>query len=190
MQREAIFIDGSYLDTIVKIELKDRRLNYSSFIRSLKSDKYEHLRTYYYHCRSLSKSEGGRSEEIRNKMNKFFSGLEKIPKFELKFGELKIYNGVPKQKGVDVQLSVDLVRLSCRRHIQKAIVVAGDQDFKPAVQAAKDAGVLVKLIYFPQSISDELLKTCDELKMLQRKMLEKHCYKGNNKDEQSGSIES
>lgn len=167
MQREAIFIDGSYLDTIVRTELKDKRLNYASFIRSLRSDKYEHLRTYYYHCRPLSKSEGGGSEDIRKKMNKFFSGLEKLPKFEIKFGELKIYNGFPKQKGVDVQLSVDLVRLSCRRHIQKAVIVAGDQDFKPAVQAAKDAGVLVKLIYSPKSISDKLLKTCDESKMVQ-----------------------
>ena len=52
---------------------------------------------------------------------------------------------------------------------------------KTPMQAAKDAGVLIKLIYSPQSISDELLRTCDEVKMLQRKMLEKHSLEGKRK---------
>lgn len=179
LQREAIFIDGSYLDIIVKAAIGEKRLNYAKFVKAIRTNKYEHLRTYYYHCRPLSKSQGGGSEEIRKKMDKFFASLEKLDKFEVKFGKLQKFGGKLKQKGVDVQLSVDLVRLSCGRHIQKAILIAGDQDFKPAVQAAKDAGVLVKLAYSPQSISDELLKTCDESKKLEQSFLEKNCLDKN-----------
>ena len=42
-----------------------------------------------------------------------------------------------KQKMVDVLLSVDLVRLSWSKQIQAAILVAGDSDYVPAVEAAE-----------------------------------------------------
>jgi len=70
------------------------------------------------------------------------------------------------QKRVDVLLSVDLVRMSWDHQIEKAILVTGDSDFVPAIQAAKDAGVLTVLYYsraHPKvSALDELLYACDE----------------------------
>jgi len=66
-----------------------------------------------------------------------------------------------KQKMVDVLLSVDLVRLSWSKQIQAAILVAGDSDYVPAVEAARDAGVLV-ILYYKKPVHNELLEVVDE----------------------------
>jgi uncharacterized LabA/DUF88 family protein len=46
--------------------------------------------------------------------------------------------------------------------IRKAVIVTGDSDFLPAIEAAKEAGVLVTLYYSQSSIHDELLSAVDE----------------------------
>jgi uncharacterized LabA/DUF88 family protein len=46
--------------------------------------------------------------------------------------------------------------------IGKAVIVTGDSDFLPAIEAAKEAGVLVTLYYSQSSIHDELLSAVDE----------------------------
>ncbi len=60
-------------------------------------------------------------------------------------------------------LTVDLVRLSCERQIQRAVLIAGDSDFVPAIEVAKDAGTIVQLYHAdsPRPHS-ELLRACDD----------------------------
>ena len=58
-------------------------------------------------------------------------------------------------------LGVDLVNLAARSQIAKAILIAGDSDLLPAVQAAKECGVLVHLYHGTKPHKD-LLDTCDE----------------------------
>jgi len=77
------------------------------------------------------------------------------------------------QKGVDVLLSVDLVRLSWSKTIDKAVLVTGDSDFVPAVQTSKDAGTIVELYYSEsQHVSDELFQACDERHPISKALLE------------------
>ncbi len=51
-----------------------------------------------------------------------------------------------RQKGVDIKLALDLVRLAERGAISHALVLAGDSDFVPAVEIVRDSGVLITLI--------------------------------------------
>jgi len=78
------------------------------------------------------------------------------------------------QKGVDVLLSVDLVKLSSSNKIDKAVLVSGDSDFVPAVRASKDAGVMVELFYSKgQNISNELYQICDDRFVITQDMIDK-----------------
>jgi len=70
------------------------------------------------------------------------------------------------QKRVDVLLAVDLVRMSSGRQIEYAYILAGDSDLVPAIQVAKDQGVVVGLYYKSGTAQDELLQTVDESYML------------------------
>ena len=66
------------------------------------------------------------------------------------------------QKGVDVLLGTDLVKLAAKQSISTAILIAGDHDFVAPVKSAKEEGVLVKLFYRPGTVSSELLTLSDE----------------------------
>lgn len=67
------------------------------------------------------------------------------------------------QKMVDILLAVDLVQLSVQHQIQRAVLLANDSDFVPAIQIARNAGTVVELYYhIPPRPHDELLQACDE----------------------------
>jgi len=95
-------------------------------------------------------------------MDKFVYTLKKLPRFDVKLGRLECIGGEFVQKRVDIAMAVDMVRLSCGRMIGKAIVVTGDSDFVPAIEASKESGVVVILYYSPSSVHDELLLSVDE----------------------------
>ena len=78
------------------------------------------------------------------------------------------------QKGVDVLLSVDLVRLAWSGKITKAIIVTGDSDFIPAIKDVKDAGVIVEL-WHGQNMgpTKELFQICDERHKIVKDIIDK-----------------
>jgi uncharacterized LabA/DUF88 family protein len=98
---------------------------------------------------------------------KFVKSLVQLSKFEVRLGRFqKIQNLISAdyvQKGIDVMLAVDLVKMSWSKQIDKAILLAADSDFIYAIQAAKDAGVLTKLCYSDKhKVYDPMLDVFDE----------------------------
>lgn len=61
-----------------------------------------------------------------------------------------------------------MVQLAATRQIQKAILVAGDSDLLPAVEATKQLGVVVSLWHGPygdgraNTVHRELWEACDD----------------------------
>ena len=118
-------------------------------------------------------------ERYKNSM-KFMNAIKRIPHHEVRLGKLKKTRDGFEQKRVDVLLSVDLVRMSWGKQIDTAIFIAGDSDFVPAVQAAKDAGVVVILYYavclgrdghITTSAHDEPKYACDECIVIDQNMI-------------------
>ena len=71
-----------------------------------------------------------------------------MPRFEVRLGKLAPRDGEFEQKGVDVLFSVDIVRMSWAKQIERVILITGDSDFIPAVNAARETGVIVELYYY------------------------------------------
>lgn len=97
---------------------------------------------------------------------RFFSALKMSPRFEVRLGRLKKGtddSGRPvyEQKGVDVLLSIDLVKLAATNQIDRAVLVSGDSDFVPAIKMAKES-INVSLYYYPRTVHNELLQVCDD----------------------------
>jgi len=160
--RAAVFIDGAYLTKILDVDFGKPKIDLARFSYIL-CGNYERLRTYYYNCMPYQSCPSTDEESRRfASMDKFVYTLRKLPRFEVKLGRLGRVGGEFVQKRVDIALAADLVRLSCGRMIGKAVIVTGDSDFLPAIEAAKDAGVLVTLFYSESSIHDELLSAVDE----------------------------
>ena len=165
--RVAIFIDGAYLDFVLREEFHDARIDYQALSNLLAGDG-EILRTYYYHCPVYQGNPPTQDERQRYAAQRqFFSALENIPRYTVRLGRLAYRgndeHGRPKfeQKRVDILLGVDMVLLAAKHAVQDVVLVAGDSDFIPAVEAAKSEGLLVRLYHGANRHSD-LWQLADE----------------------------
>ena len=156
MQRVAIFIDGGYLEKILKYNFKCRTLNFEAFCNKIVktiSPNADILRTYYYNCLPYKSSPPTPQEAQRfAKRQIFYTSLNTISYFEVRLGKLarrKDAQGNIKfeQKLVDVLLSVDLVQLASKGRITDAVIVGGDSDFEPAIQMAKNESTVIWLFH-------------------------------------------
>lgn len=148
MYRVAIFIDGGYVEKFLRNEFNFASIDFSTLPLEIArhiSPDIDVFRTYYYHCQPYKSSYPTPEEEYRfSQRQSFFDALKKLSRYIVKFGRLARH-GPDKdgaysfeQKMVDVLLSVDLVRLSARGAITHAAIIAGDSDFVPAIEAAKE----------------------------------------------------
>jgi uncharacterized LabA/DUF88 family protein len=155
MPRTCVFLDGGYFQKVLEREFDRARVDFS-VIGPVLAERYEPLlRTYYYNCPPY---QGGtptpRERELVRNADRFYYSLRQIPNLEVRLGRLE-FRGISRetgepifeQKRVDIQLAVDLLTLAHSRQIASAVVVAGDSDFIPAFQAAKDLGVRIVLLH-------------------------------------------
>ena len=166
MDRCAVFIDGGYLTAILR-QKGSPKIDFKKLSERL-SVNMTHLRTYYYTAMPFQSDPPTVDEkQMYSRANRFVNRLKKIPRFEIKLGRLQKTRdgGQDKyaQKGVDMMLGVDLVRMSWDKQIQRAVIMTADSDFVYAVQAAKDAGVITQLYYSSElSVNQSLLDMFDE----------------------------
>jgi uncharacterized LabA/DUF88 family protein len=92
---------------------------------------------------------------------------------KLRLGNL---NARGQQKGVDAQIRADMEALARHRAITDAILIAGDEDMVPAVEAAQAYGVLVHLWGveppFGTNQAERLVWEADTVEVLDRAFLE------------------
>ena len=173
--KTAIFIDGVYIG---KFQIQNgKQISFEKLNEELTKDEFR-VRTYYYTCMPyLSDPPKKEEQELYNRVKKFHEAIDKIPRFEIKLGRLQKIDGKFKQKGVDMQLGVDLVQMSASKQIDKAILIASDSDFVYAIEKAKSEGVVTTLVYFKENeLNPTLLKAADEKLKLDDAFLTKILY--------------
>ena len=175
--RVAIFIDGSYLNQVLIHEHNRAKIDYSALSTKLAGDS-EILRTYYYDCPPYQSRVPTQDEKDRySSWRKFFDALDTLPRFTFRLGRLayrgKDDDGKPVfvQKRVDLLLGIDLVSLAAKHLIQEAVLVAGDSDFVPVVEAAKAEGVLVRLFH-GESPHQDLWRAADERTLISDELIQ------------------
>lgn len=67
------------------------------------------------------------------------------------------------QKGIDVQISLDVGQLVHQKSVDSLIFITGDSDFVPIMNHARQQGVLVYLCHLGRPLSQELLAANDML---------------------------
>lgn len=181
--RAVILIDNGYLSAILRDEFSSTRLDYLKLSNSICSN-YQRLRTYIYDCMPYQNDPPTQQQKnLFAGKQRFFDSLTKLASFEVRFGRQRPRGHNFVQKGVDVWLSVDMVRLSAKGQVHKIFLIAGDGDFVPAVQTAKNEGVSVKLFHsgsfttLPNGkrqpkFSNELWQTCDERQVINQQLID------------------
>jgi len=168
--RAAIFIDGAYLLSFLKKHNTDVQYNKLAeyLLKPLRQTiPIDLLRCYFYYCAPWMSPEPTESEKRRmEEHDTFMDEITNLDRWAVRLGKLqRRWDGSKEyfeQKRVDVLLSVDMVRHSAAGHIQHVIVLAGDSDFIPAIEATKESGATVTLWYGDDhTINKDMLDLAD-----------------------------
>jgi len=173
--RLMIFIDGSNLYHSLKGHFKRTDIDIGKFVQKL-LEKRRLVRIYYYNAIVGRREEPDRYRD----QQAFFASVNAIPYCELRLGRL-VYinwpNAPPYEKGVDIQLTTDLLTHSFKNNYDVAVLVAGDSDYVGALQAVKDNGKNVEVALFgKERTSRPLREVADKVITLDRRLL-KGCWK-------------
>lgn len=163
-EKSAIFIDGGYINRILKNYFNEPDIDYLKLCEMICNKcEVNRLRTYFYHCLPIVRKDNQEDIIKQANMERFLAKLKRLPRFEVKLGKLQIIGGQFKQKMIDVLMSLDITNMCYENQIQHAILIAGDSDFIPAIKRAKDYGAIIHLFYHPKSVHNEILDEIDEL---------------------------
>lgn len=83
-------------------------------------------------------------------------------------------NGVFREKGVDVQMAVDLVRGAYQNEFDTAVLVSSDNDLIPAIKAVKEEGKGIEYVGFSHRPSFGIMKHSDIRTLLKKEDLEQY----------------
>ena len=75
------------------------------------------------------------------------------------------------EKGVDVQIAVDMVRGAIKNEYDICYLISSDTDLLPAVQTAKDEKKKIVYVGFENFISRALTKNCSSYLILKKKQI-------------------
>lgn len=162
MAGEYLFIDGGYFQRVWD-DLNKQWFNGTAEIM------YPHLggafkKVFYYDALPAAK-DGESAEEFsaREKAkHEFFNSLRSLDGWHVYEGISKRAKGErPRQKEVDVLIAVDMLTHTHRKNTSGLAFIAGDQDFRPLVDAVVREGMYVSLWYAKGSIAEDLKNTAD-----------------------------
>lgn len=183
MDRIAIFIDGGHVGKLWKEHFGIRggyaAIDYQKLVRWI-SGSSEVLRAYYYDCLPYQSAEPSQRErDMLSGKQRFFFALEKIPRFCVRQGKLVFRGYVCKkrkpsfiQKRVDLRLGLDLGSIVTTGKVEKVALIAGDSDFIPAIEFAREKGVITLLVHGPfGTYHKDLWQAADDRKEITQKVV-------------------
>lgn len=168
MVREAaILIDGGYLDNVNRDFFSSARIDFLKFSEEISTQYLSGMpifRSYYYDAPPWNGA--GADPKWVGRRNSFHSAISKLDGYMLRMGRLKkIANNPLKfvQKGVDVLIAIDIVKLSNQPNISHIVLISGDTDLAPAIKVASDNYKKILFIHSPNAscFSAELLQLAD-----------------------------
>ncbi len=181
MSRVMIFIDAQNFYNCVCDTLGDdrngRNIDYPKLVEELIGDR-DLIRVYFYDALPPSRNQSGKQ--------RFLDYIEALPYFRVVLGNVVRRDPGPddfcphckkkltpryEQKGVDVRLAIDMVKLAIGNTFDVAILISGDSDFVDAVQLVQDHGKQVELAFMRENCARELRDTCDTARLFNREFM-------------------
>ncbi len=164
-QRCLILIDGSNF----YFKLKDLKLhnllqfNFEKFAQFLtRSGKFVGA-TYYV---GRVRQDGTKhADKLLANQQKLLATLRNHS-FQYSLGYLLKSDGVYHEKGVDVQIAVDMLVAAYEDKCDRIILVSSDTDLAPAIKKAQEKGKIVEYVGFSHKTSVAMVRFCKESHVL------------------------
>ncbi len=158
-----LFIDGEYLRQRHREVMRDffgveGELELSPIMQQARAS-----RAYFYdaidYARRPDETEKAWEARVAS-LEQFFSYVRSLSGFHVRPGSVRP-GKKREQKEVDVSLAVDMMEHGFNGSMSKAVLIAGDVDFRPVVEALVRHGVFVDVWYHPNSFAPELPGAAD-----------------------------
>ena len=75
------------------------------------------------------------------------------------------------EKGVDVNIAVDMLVASYEKRCDRTILVSSDTDLIPAIKKVREKGTIVEYVGFSHQPSVALVANCSESRLLKKEDL-------------------
>lgn len=166
-KRCIILIDGSNF----YFKLKDLKLHclinfdFSKFIKMITA-KNRYIHSTYY----VGKVRTDGTEKIQRLFNNQRRLLSHLKKHKVKYslGYLLKSSGKFHEKGVDVNMAVDILVATYENLCDHFILVSSDTDLLPAIRKAKEKGKTIEYIGFSHQPSIAMVANCTESRLLKK----------------------
>jgi len=168
--RVFIFIDGSNLYHGLKQDFKRADLNYGKFAAMLCQNRAL-VRVHYYNAPIPQSNDPSRYKD----QQKFFDSIRNTPYHRVILGRLEPRGSNLVEKGVDINIAVDMLTLAFKDIYDVAILVTGDGDFTSVVTAVQDLGKHIENATCKSTMSKALRQACDKVITLTPELL-KDCW--------------
>lgn len=170
VQKCFILIDGSNF----YFKLKDLDLHnlldfdFTKFVKLL-SRSNEVIDVCYYVGR-IRQDNTAKTEKLFDSQQKLIGKL-KNHKISYTFGYLLKSDGVYHEKGVDVQIAVDMLVAAYENLCGRIILVSSDTDLAPAIKKVRNKGKIVEYVGFSHKPSVAMVSFCSESRLLSKEDL-------------------
>lgn len=165
-----VFIDGSNF----YFKLKDLGLNnllnfdFAGFANSLAGDRK--LVGAVYYIGKIRTDGTAKTRELFNSQQKLLGHLRNH-KYRYSLGYLLRSDGKFHEKGVDVNIAVDMLAATYEDLCDSILLVSSDTDLLPAVKKAKQKGKTVEYIGFSHKPSVAMVANCSTSRLLTKEDL-------------------
>lgn len=161
-----LFIDGGYIRSIyakyfTPIFGPQYRLDVSQFPGSFWAPR----KTFYYDCIDTIQRHGETPAQTASRIGQqrdSFDEFRSLDGVHVTLGRLKRVRRRTVQKEVDVALAVDMLNHAVRHNMSRAVLIAGDSDFRPLVRSLLQFGTYVILASDPATTSRPLMRAADQ----------------------------
>jgi uncharacterized LabA/DUF88 family protein len=157
-----LFIDGGYFRKTVE-GVVERYCNSERFSLDYSKLGSGFTKSFYYDG-PIPRRRGEPLESYSVRLQEqvdLHNSIRNISGFHVFVGALVGNGGRARQKQIDVKISVDMLMHTIRRNMHQATLIAGDQDFKPLLDALVQEGMYVTLWCESGHTSSELAFAAD-----------------------------
>lgn len=170
-QKSIVIIDGSnFYHKLKELRLSNlSTFDYSQFASKI-SENTQLSQKYFCIGKIKAKQENVKARKMMAKQQSLVTRLQKDG-FIIQFGFLLQSAGKYHEKGVDVQISVDILKGIYKHTYKTAYLVSSDSDLVPAIVEAQSFGKTVVYVGFRHKPSLALLRDCKKSILLKEEDL-------------------
>jgi len=170
-QRSIILIDGSNF----YFKLRDLGLHnllafdFSGFTKLIA--RTSKVVSVCYYVGRIKQDGSEHTQKLFDGQQKLIARLKKH-NMVYSFGYLLKSDGVYHEKGVDVQLAVDMLVAAYENMADRIILVSSDTDLAPAIKKVREKGKIVEYVGFSHKPSVAMVSFCSESQLLKKEDLQ------------------